>query len=190
MWQEALSTHPIVTERRPPNERGGADITRRTSLLATRGTDLLAVVDNELRMTSVAYAKRHVEQGEGALSYKVLTNEALNFPIQSILVNSTGKLLAVVGVYEVVIVILPRRGYMKQVGTALPVKAVRVGTYYHAPHGTSPIAQCRWHPYGAGGVSFIVLTEDAVVREYDVSHDVDEPQQTLAVLGQLSLIHI
>ena len=184
MWQEALSTHPIVTERRPPNERGGADITRRTSLLATRGTDLLAVVDNELRMTSVAYAKRHVEQGEGALSYKVLTNEALNFPIQSILVNSTGKLLAVVGVYEVVIVILPRRGYMKQVGTALPVKAVRVGTYYHAPHGTSPIAQCRWHPYGAGGVSFIVLTEDAVVREYDVSHDVDEPQQTLAVLGQ------
>ena len=82
MWQEALSTHPIVTERRPPNERGGADITRRTSLLATRGTDLLAVVDNELRMTSVAYAKRHVEQGEGVLSYKVLTNEALNFPIQ------------------------------------------------------------------------------------------------------------
>ena len=68
MWQEALSTHPIVTERRPPNERGGADITRRTSLLATRGTDLLAVVDNELRKTSVAYAKRQVEQGERALS--------------------------------------------------------------------------------------------------------------------------
>ena len=74
MWQEALSTHPIVTERRPPNERGGADITRRTSLLATRGTDLLAVVDNELRMTRVANAKRHVEQRAGALAYKELTN--------------------------------------------------------------------------------------------------------------------
>lgn len=184
MWQEALSTHPIVTERRAPNERESADITRRTSLLETRGTDLLAVVDNELRMTSVAYAKRHYEQEEGALSFKVLTSEALDFTIQSIHLNPTGKLLVVVGVYEVVIVILPRRGYMKQVGTALPVKAVRVGTFYHAPHGTSPIAQCKWHPYGAGGVSLIVLTEDAVVREYDVSHDVDEPQQTLAVLGQ------
>lgn len=184
MWQEALSTHPIVTERRAPNERGSADITRRTSLLAIRGTDLLAVVDNELRMTSVAYAKRHVEQEEGALSFKVLANEVLDFTIQSIHVNPTGKLLVVVGVYEVVIVILPRRGYMKQVGKALPVKAVRIGTYYHAPHGTSPIAQCKWHPYGAGGVSLIVLTEDAVVREYDISHDVDEPQQTLAVLGQ------
>ena len=111
----------------------------------------------------------------------MLSSAQLDFAPQEILVNSTGKLLAVVGTHCLVIVILPRRGYMKQLGRSLAVKAVRVGTYYHAAHGCVPIAQCRWHPLGRDGASLVVLTEDGIVREYDVAHDVDEPQQVLNV---------
>lgn len=205
-WQEALSDHPILAERQDTRaserEKNGtapvctADTTRRTSLLAMRGTDWLLVVQNELRMTSMAHAKRAIEEDAtksdrdrtALLSYKVLTSELLDFPIQSIHVNPTGKLLAVVGIYSLVIVILPRRGYMKQVGVKCPVNAIRVGSYFHAPHGSSPIAQCRWHPYGLDGASLVVLTEDAMVREYNVVKDIDEPQQTMAVLGQATTL--
>ena len=110
---------------------------------------------------------------------QVLSSPALDFPVEQLLVNPTGKLLAVVGRYELAIVVLPRRGYMKQVGTMLPAKAVRVGAFYHTAHDCAAIAECRWHPLGDGGSSLLVLTEDALLREYDVVRDVDEPQQVV-----------
>lgn len=180
-WHEALPTHPVL-ERRGAAPVPEADTARRTSLLATRGTDLIVVVQNELRMTPLAQTKRAMDQGWEAPGYKVLDSDALDFAIQSVHVNPTGKLLVVVGTHTLALVILPRRGYMKQIGARVPVKAVRIGAFYHAPHGTSAIAQCRWHPLGTEGASLVVLTEDAIVREYDVAHDVDEPRQTIAVL--------
>lgn len=180
-WHEALPTHPVL-ERRGAAPVPEADTARRTSLLATRGTDMIVVVQNELRITPLAHTKRAMNQGSEMPGYKVLHSDVLDFAIQSVHVNPTGKLLVVVGTHALALVILPRRGYMKQVGTRVPVKAVRIGAFYHAPHGTSAIAQCRWHPLGTEGASLVVLTEDAIVREYDVAHDVDEPRQTIAVL--------
>lgn len=180
-WQDALATHTVVAD--VSGAPCAADTSHRTALLATRGTDLIAVVQNELRITSMSHLKRTVEHdGTSEGVYKTLVGEHLDFPIQAIYVNPTGKLLAVVGTHSLVLVILPRRGYMHQVGSTLPVKTVRIGAYYHAPHANAPIAQCRWHPCGADGASLVVLTDDAIVREYDVSRDVDEPQQTIAAL--------
>ncbi|WFD19416.1 hypothetical protein MCAP1_001646 [Malassezia caprae] len=179
-WHEALPTHPVLERRGAPVPE--ADTARRTALLATRGTDMIVVVQNELRITPLAQTKRAMDQGVEAPGYKVLHSDVLDFVVQSVHVNPTGKLLVVVGTHTLALVILPRRGYMKQVGARVPVKAVRIGAFYHAPHGTSAIAQCRWHPLGAEGASLVVLTEDAIVREYDVAHDVEEPKQTIAVL--------
>lgn len=93
--------------------------------------------------------------------------------------NPSGRLLAAVGTHELAIVILPRRGYMRQVGARIGVCAVRVGAFYHAQHGNAAIAECQWHPLGDGGSSLFVLTDDALLREYDVVSDVDEPQQSI-----------
>lgn len=181
-WHEALPTHPVL-ERRATAPVPEADTSRRTALLAVRGMDLIVVVQNELRMTPLAQTKRAMDQGTETPGYKVLDSDVLDFAVQSVHVNPTGKLLVVVGTHTLALVILPRRGYMEQVGPRVPVKAVRIGAFYHAPHGTSAIAQCRWHPLGTEGASLVVLTEDAIVREYDVAHDVDEPKQTIAVLS-------
>lgn len=176
-WLEGFAAHPVFADAGSI----GADTTRRASLLAVRGTDLIAVVENEVRITSLAQAKRTLSGGdESALAYKVLANEHLDFGITQVLVNPTGKLLAVAGTHELVMLILPRRGYMQHVGQACPVKGMRVGAYYHAPHGCAALAQCGWHPLGRDGASLLALTEDGLVREYDVLRDVDEPQQTIA----------
>lgn len=181
-WLEALPSHPVLA-RQPAAPVPEADTTRRTSLLAMRGTDMIVVVENELRITPLAQTKRVADQRtDTPPSYKVLHSDMLDFPIQCVHVNPTGKLLAVVGTHTLALVILPRRGYMNQVGLRVPVRVVRIGAFYHAPHGTPAIAQCRWHPLGTEGASLVVLTEDAIVREYDVVRDVDEPQQTIAVL--------
>lgn len=176
-WLHALAEHPVFRDE----GAFAADTARRSDKLAVRGTDLIAVVQNEIRLTNLAQAKRQLsDTGADALAYKVLTHELLDFPITGIVVNPTGKLLAVFGTHEVAMVILPRKGYLQHVGTACAVKAMRIGAYYHAPHGGAAIAQCAWHPLGRDGASLLVLTEDARLREYDVLRDLDEPQQTLA----------
>lgn len=66
-WLESFATHPVFQG----SCAAGLDTSRRTSLLATRGTDLLAVVDNEIRITSLAQAKRDAADGAEADGYKV-----------------------------------------------------------------------------------------------------------------------
>lgn len=116
----------------------------------------------------------------------MLAHAQLDFSITQIIVNPTGKLLAVVGENVLAMLILPRRGYLKQVGRVYAVKAMRIGSYYHAPHGTAQLAQCAWHPFGRDGASLVALTEDGLVREYDVLRDIDEPQQTTVGLPDAS----
>ncbi|WFD33639.1 hypothetical protein MCUN1_000452 [Malassezia cuniculi] len=169
-WLETLAEHPALhsaADAPPPSGQ-------RVSRVAVRGADLIATVDNELRIISLSDAKRGVETS------KVLYAPELDFPVESILVNATGKLLALVGTYQVAIIVLPRRGYEKQVGSQIHVNLVRLGTFYHAPQGSVPIAQAVWHPLGENSASLLVLTADGVVREYDVTRNVDEPQQTIA----------
>lgn len=184
-WLPRLAAHPVFRGDGASEAHGA----HKHQLLAVRGTELIVVVHNEVRLTSLAQAKRTLSRAAddagadadaAALTYKVLTHECLSFPIVGIAVNPTGKLLAVYGTHEVVMLLLPRRGFLQHVGTACPVKAMRVGAYYHAPHGCAAVAQCTWHPLGRDGASLVVLTEDALLREYDVVHDLDEPQQTIA----------
>lgn len=168
-WLEALAAHPALRSAADAPPPHGV----RTARTAVRGTDLIAAIDGELRILSLSEAKR------GATAYKTLVSPELTITPECLLVNATGKLLAVVGTHEVIIVVLPRRGYERQVGARLDVMAVRVGSFFHTPQSEAPIAQCIWHPLGANSASLLVLTTDAVVREYDVTHNVDEPQQTL-----------
>lgn len=186
-WLEALAAHPVFRDE----GACAADPTRRNQLLAVRGTELIVVVQNEVRLTSLAHAKRALSGADAAppLPFKVLASDTLDFPITGLAVNPTGKLLAIYGSHEVVMAILPRRGYLQQVGAACAVKALRVGAYYHAPHGCAPIAQVAWHPLGRDGASLLVLTDDALLREYDVLRDLDEPQQTIACVPDAGKAH-
>ncbi|WFC97712.1 hypothetical protein MYAM1_000431 [Malassezia yamatoensis] len=188
-WPRALADHTVFrTERENHVEVG-----EKHQLLAVRGMELIVVVQNEIRFTSLAQAKRALSSGDNheanALLYKVLTSEVLTFEIRGIMVNPTGKLLLVYGSSELVILLLPRRSCLQSVGTDCGVKGMRVGSYFHAPKGCSPVAQCGWHPRGQDGASLIVLTEDALLREYNVLRDLEEPQQTLECIPDAGKRH-
>jgi len=74
-WLEALAAHPVLERR--DGARVHVDTARRMGLLAARGTDTLAVIDGELRMTSLAAAKRALTGGSDALTYKVCRDDLL-----------------------------------------------------------------------------------------------------------------
>lgn len=73
-WHAALPRHPLLERQARADTAGDVDITSRSSLMAVRGTDLLAVVQNEIRIASLAQAKRMWDDGDhdvSGLAYKV-----------------------------------------------------------------------------------------------------------------------
>lgn len=42
-----------------------------------------------------------------------------------------------------------------------------------------PVAKIDWHPWGESSSTFLVMTIDGKLREYDVSFDPDEPRKLI-----------
>ncbi|BGP29327.1 hypothetical protein JCM10296v2_001066 [Rhodotorula toruloides] len=158
-------------------------------MVVARGTDLVVAVGSELRIASLAEVKArsgaNSVNGETDLGeYKVLNTPAIGFEIQQLVLNSTSKLLAVVGAHSVVVVVLPRRGWANTVGKTVECRCLPVGAFYHSLPGSPAIASALWHPLGADSSSLLLLTSDCTLREYSISTDVSEPSQTLSFLPQ------
>ncbi|GAA5903052.1 hypothetical protein JCM6882_009679 [Rhodosporidiobolus microsporus] len=163
--------------------RGG----RKVRMVVVRGTEVVVAVGRELRMASLADVKARCHDEEDALDedmelgeYKVLNTPTINFEIQQLVLNSTSKLLAVVGAHSVVVVVLPRKGWANSLGKTLDCRSLPVGKFYHALPGSPLVAQTLWHPWGEHASSLLVLTADSLLREYNISEDVEEPAQTLS----------
>ena len=54
-----------------------------------------------------------------------------------------------------------------------------MGQFYHSLGSSPQIVDVKWHALGANASTLCVLTAEAVMREYDVTEDVEEPSQTL-----------
>ncbi len=81
-------------------------------------------------------------------------------------------------------------------------RSFQVGQFHHATEASAPVAKIDWHPWGQGGSTLLVLTTDGklrsvshtsftkvsipktIYREYDISEDADEPQQTLSFVSE------
>lgn len=161
--------------------------------MSVRGTDLIAVVDNEVRIASLVDVKASASNQSivpscssstklpSSCSYKVLVpgqGIKIGFDIRSLSINPTGKLLACVGDSQITLMVLPRSGYMKHVDREIVCRTVPIAPYYHSAHSETSVAKVDWHPWGENGTSLLVLTEDGLLREYDVAKDTAEPQQT------------
>ncbi|KDN47724.1 hypothetical protein K437DRAFT_262374 [Tilletiaria anomala UBC 951] len=95
--------------------------------------------------------------------------------------------MAIAGYSELSVSVLPRSGWMNNSSSTTSVKALPIGKFYHN-RGSSKIAKIDWHPWARGGSSLLVLTEDGVLREYDVSVDHEEPAQQLSFLPNASAL--
>ncbi|GAB1519998.1 hypothetical protein RhiTH_003071 [Rhizoctonia solani] len=155
-------------------------VAQRTNIICIRGPDLFIAVGRQIRMLPLKAAKEAENVEE--VVYKTLSTPNVTFEIKHMVVNPTGKLLAAVGRRQVAVVVLPRPGVTKTMSTRIECSSIQIGEYYHVP-GSSKITKVDWHPWGEGGASLLVLTSDGQLREYDVSKDPNEPQQTVELLA-------
>lgn len=200
-WLAKLPNHAIFSPPMPARQVGLPDPPTSAACMAVRNADVLVSYGMELRMASLLEAKHngseaartglaaHTGIGTSSTTYKRLTAPALDFDIERLIVNPTGKLVAAVGSRKIAIVVLPRPGSLASKGsTSKPaevgVKAAVVGPYYHHDRigGKARLADVKWHPWGELGSSLLVMTRDGILREYNVSLDVEEPVQTVSLL--------
>ncbi|KAF9076010.1 hypothetical protein BDP27DRAFT_1415160 [Rhodocollybia butyracea] len=160
----------------PDNGSGG-----RKQVMVLRDTDLVLAAGNQIRMTSLADTKI---QRSHTKSYKTLHTPNVQFKIDQIALNSSGKLLAVAGASQAAVIVLPRAGYSRLVPDAIDCKSIQIGQFYHATSSSAPIAKIEWHPWGESGSTLMVMTIDGKLREYDISVDAEEPQQVLSFVPE------
>ncbi|KIK65419.1 hypothetical protein GYMLUDRAFT_38873 [Collybiopsis luxurians FD-317 M1] len=149
--------------------------------MALRDTDIVLAAGQEIRMASLADTKI---QHHHAKNYKTLHTPNIQFQIDQVALNSTGKLLAVAGAYQVAVVVLPHAGYSRLVPERIDCKSIQIGQFYHGASSAAPIAQIEWHPWGEAASTLMVMTVDGKLREYDISVDTEEPQQVLSFIPE------
>ncbi|KAG2013406.1 hypothetical protein CC2G_010323 [Coprinopsis cinerea AmutBmut pab1-1] len=179
--QLELSTNTLSRFTTVDPKQDDATPSGRRQVMALRDTDLVVAVGKELRIASLG----DIKLGRSARkTYKVMHTPNVNFEIHQISLNPSGKLLAIAGAFQVAVVVMPRPGYNRLVPDSIDCKAVQVGKYYHARDSSVPVAKIDWHPWGEAGSTLLVMTTDGRLREYDISYDAEEPQQTLSFIPQ------
>lgn len=193
-WLDALHYHavfsPVSDAPAASTSSSASTATPRQRLALLRANELLVAVGHQLRIASLTEAKSRAVEGKQG-SYKVrllpphlletrlscpqtLITPAIDFSIDSLVVNPASKLVAVVGQQRVVVVVLPRKGWTGVVGDTIECRAIEVGRGQ-----LGDVAQVRWHPWSTNGATLLVLTTDGQLLEYDVADDADRPVQTL-----------
>ncbi|KAG8820318.1 hypothetical protein FRC17_010202 [Serendipita sp. 399] len=134
-------------------------------------------VNNQIRIASVQEAK----SPRAPRSYKTLHAPQIQFQIEQMVLNADGRLLAVAGTHQVAVVVLPSssRGGRSPL---IECRSIRIAPFYYGAKGSPRIAKLDWHPLGEGNTSLFVLTADALLREFDVTVDAEEPLQTFSFL--------
>ncbi|KAE9410294.1 hypothetical protein BT96DRAFT_961764 [Gymnopus androsaceus JB14] len=176
-----LSSNTLPSFKSTNISDNGSSSCGRRQVMVLRDTDLVLAAGNELRMTSLADTK---VQRSHTKSYKTLHTPNIQFKIDQIALNSSGKLLAVAGAFQVAVVVLPRAGYSRLVPETIDCKCVQIGQFYHASNSATPIAKIEWHPWGEADSTLMVMTIDGKLREYDISVDTEEPQQILSFVSE------
>ncbi|KAG0197999.1 hypothetical protein BGX28_008502 [Mortierella sp. GBA30] len=153
------------------------------SCMAVHAQDMYVAVGRQIRYTSLADLKKGVEtHGRIAAEeyinnkqHKVLKIEHVDFDIRRLVINQEGKLLAIVGDEKIVIAALPKT--IKQDPKAVTCKSFILGEFYHINKGPAKIVKVLWHPLSKGFTHVLVMTQEGLLRMYDVAADVDEPEQ-------------
>lgn len=119
---------------------------QRSNIMCIRGPDLFLAVGRQIRMLPL----KDVKESERAedVPYKVssssrasfviahvsqtLSTPNVTFDIKQMIVNPTGKLLAVVGARQIAVVVLPRPGISKISSTRLECRYVHLHIYFVA----------------------------------------------------------
>ena len=159
-------------------------------IIATRGTEIFVVVDNEIRWSDLCMLRDVWENEEQSKpqahgsgrengtagaeqnslnqgSYRVL-KVPVNEQIRQLKISPNGHLLAIVTSHTVHIAVLPDPSHLDQANTEpMRLKTYTVGPTTHVL-SQSPVANALWHPCGVSGNCLVTVTADAVVRLWEL----------------------
>ncbi|WVQ96138.1 hypothetical protein IAU59_003240 [Kwoniella sp. CBS 9459] len=159
---------------------------QKTSRMVIRDKDLIVAMGREVRMMSLGSGEREWEVKDGKVgTYKTLHSSALNFAIHHVIPNPTGRLLAVVGHHQIVILVLPKNSYSSPQAGEIECRGIPIDEFQFSPSSNDIISQVSWHPWGESGNSLWVLTANGKLREYDILQPHD-PVQTFKFLPEKS----
>ncbi|TAQ86058.1 hypothetical protein B7494_g5602 [Chlorociboria aeruginascens] len=161
---------------------------RRT--IARRGTEVFIAVEREIRWADLVYMKETWEDSEqkkkGVKKGKEFDDRADQYEadhaqgyrtiktpvaddIRQLVISPNANYLAILTMHTVHIAILPESSHL----TALDTAPMRLKTFTLGPttHVTSqsPICSALWHPLGVNGSCLVTVTEEAVVRVWELS---------------------
>ncbi|KAL8668357.1 MAG: hypothetical protein Q9168_007008 [Polycauliona sp. 1 TL-2023] len=151
---------------------------RRT--VARRGSEIFVVVDNQIRWADLSILKYDWEssqrKGKGPESDEALTGQSykllkapISEQIRQLSVSPNGQLLAIATSHTVHIVVLPDSTKFEP-NTQSPIK-IQTHTVGPTTHvlSQSPITNILWHPLGVNGTCLVTVTQEAVVRIWELN---------------------
>lgn len=178
------ATYPSLSQNTNA-KKGAKPGPRRT--IAQRGTEIFVGVGKEIRWADLVYLKEAWEDGQErqknpskrtekesqyeedhAQGYRTIKTPVAD-DIRQLIISPNGTFLAILTTHTVHIAILPESSHL----TAPDSGPMRLKTYTLGPttHVTSQsaIASALWHPLGVNGTCLVTVTEDAVVRVWEIA---------------------
>ncbi|KAI1433117.1 hypothetical protein GGR50DRAFT_538739 [Xylaria sp. CBS 124048] len=169
---------------------------RRT--LARRGTEVFIAVGKEIRWADLVYLKEKWQEkaargGAGvrvkredddiddddlikqsvedgcAEGFRTIKPAAIGSDIRQLIISPYANFMAVLTANTVRIILLPDPSHLTAPSLdAIKPKSWSLGPTTHADD-RSPIASALWHPLGVNGCTLVTVTNDAVVRMWELS---------------------
>lgn len=130
-----LSTNTLKKSMLEGPSADGLPLSGRRQVMVLKDSDLIVAAGCELRITSLSDSKlgrstnksfkvraNSDNPSRGSLLEKILNTPDIQFGINQLALNPSGKLIAVAGAYQVAVVVLPRAGYSKLVPSSVDCK--------------------------------------------------------------------
>ncbi|WVQ84377.1 hypothetical protein IAT38_006529 [Cryptococcus sp. DSM 104549] len=149
---------------------------QKNTRMITRDKDVIVAVGKEVRMMTIGNGENWKVEDGYVGSYKSLKSAHLTFTIHHLVLSSTGRLLAVVGHHQVVVLVLPKATYSSATAGPIDVQSIPIDEFTFSPSSTETVSKALWHPWGESGNSLWILSANGKLREYDILQPHDSIQ--------------
>ncbi|RKP27889.1 hypothetical protein SYNPS1DRAFT_26472 [Syncephalis pseudoplumigaleata] len=127
---------------------------------------------------------------EQAVPTWMLKADAVTFPVKHLSVSPNHRLIVAVGERQLAVIALPTGRHHHYPASGEPASlycsSFALGRQYHRDNAKSArILKVDWHPLSEADVHLGVLTDDGLLRLYDLGKNLEEPEQLIDLVDRL-----
>jgi hypothetical protein len=154
-------------ERHPVFNGHGSSKEKATGRIASCGQEVFLACGSTIRWADISQS-----------DYVELETTGIDFQIERLLLNRSRSILVAAGQHKIVALFIPRASH---IGKREVIKGLIIGEHHHL---TSSIVDVKLHPLSAAGNAVVVLTENGILRLYDLNLSFTEPELQVSILKQ------